>query len=412
MAIKQYTLAELLSCTGGANATVFDSSGNLVVQPAPALDFDPITKAARGLAFRGAGAANLLGNGDTEAWNANTPNTALPGAIIGRTGCRVIPGSVAGDAPSKTVSPGLDIAAGTLICVSVHVDLATVDGGSNVLQLMGYAAVGGTANNFRQNFTLTNPPTLAAFGVSGTAFLAADVQGGMELVSGTVFRLWASATLQAASAAAQTKRVYLSGAPLTVVAGAVQFETGVRRPRPYVPTTNGFLSRGADQAGIADLQTHPWWNNDEGTFLVDFDIASIPEGGGDAAVLSLANAANTNYLILAIKPLTGTLGIWSNGVAYRQVSAGALQPNQPYRLALAWKRGAPSIAALDGAAAVAGATPWTGPDTAAQMALRLGTWAVNPGPMNGHIRSLRYWPKAANADELPNLSPQTAVING
>lgn len=173
---------------------------------------------------------NYVLNSETSAiWDHNTPNTPIPGAILGMNGTRLISGSVAGDAPNFRSSSTGVIPAGTPCVCSIYLDLSTAvtSTGLDNFVLLASNVVGSSLLTFQLNLTTLSFQFVSQSGNALTAY-----GGAARMVSGTICQvsLWVTAPVTITAL-----RLYpVSSGTTQIVAGVPQIEVGQTAPGSYI----------------------------------------------------------------------------------------------------------------------------------------------------------------------------------
>jgi hypothetical protein len=183
----------------------------------------------------------------------------------------------------------------------------------------------------------------------------------------------------------------------TVAFWGAQLEEG-SFPTSYIPTSNGQKTRWPD---IASIPVSAFgYNQDAGTVVVEFDM-SPTDGTNFPRVWSLNSgaASNTVELIgdtgndIRAYNYNGTTAVWNSDI----LNDAALLPS--IRAALAFTNG-------DGAATINGGSVITSSavEVVAFDALALGGNRVGAQLLNGHIKSLSYFPRRLTDAQLQELT--------
>lgn len=238
--------ADVRNFARASTATYFDSVTNTIKTAA-------INEARfeGGLLVMEEARTNLLPDSENSAgWFNNTPNTPIPGAILGLNGTRLIQGSVAGDSPHRRALAATP--AGSIQVASFLVDLSTWVGSGTVAATSLLIDVDG-AQYVR---TTINPLTGAVSGIStnGGANVSAPF-GGSRQISGSIWLIWAGGTFAKAATGGVNTRGYCN--PLTnasqIVVAAPQLEIippgGALAPTSYIPTLAGLTATRAADSG-------------------------------------------------------------------------------------------------------------------------------------------------------------------
>ena len=189
----------------------------------------------------------------------------------------------------------------------------------------------------------------------------------------------------------------LSAFDLTV--WGAQLELG-SFPTSYIPTSGSQSTRSPD---IASIPVSAFgYNQEAGTVVVDFD-SNGSDGADYPRIFSLTNTAGTDLVRFLINPTnTTTVAVIENslGVALNGWS-GSISPNTSERIAVSMKKDS-FTASLSGASTQ---TDTAGNMPAAADKLAIGTQAnLGNNYLNGHIKSLSYFPRRLTNAQLQELT--------
>jgi hypothetical protein len=174
-----------------------------------------------------------------------------------------------------------------------------------------------------------------------------------------------------------------------VYAYGTQYELG-SFATSYIPDTSAAVTRAADYVSMTGTAFSSWYNQAEGTWVVEADSAK-PSGGSAGVFVVSDNTGNERMLISHDLSGTNIESIVISGAVPQAdiISAGSTTTGSAYKTALAYK-------ANDIAAVTAGGT--VGTDTSATIPTvnRLDFGFYYPGLsssniLNGHIKSLDYY---------------------
>ena len=175
---------------------------------------------------------------------------------------------------------------------------------------------------------------------------------------------------------------------------AAQLEAG-NCATSYIATTGSAASRAYDELV---LPLGPWWNEAEGTLLIEWADLNQQSGNtriiamtGAQTMLNFGNPSGVNNSVI--------LQAW-NGSTALAITAGADITKGIRRGALAWSASGRSIAAAGLVGSNAGPL-FTG---AAPSQLWLGSQASGVLPANGCLRRLRFWPRRMTDAELVGMT--------
>lgn len=384
MALVSRNFADLITYARAGIATRINAQGLIetVAANAPRFNFDPVAKAPLGLLVEEARTNAALYSTFAGGGSAPTGWTQ-PGATGTSTAVASVLGaeSVAYTQTATAERPYLasiatfPVAANTTYVASTYIE--AVSGSPPV-------------NNV---FTLTALPAGAtvAYRLNGVPILesaALTQTGRLEMI-----------LVVAATAGTVNLRLGLgasSNSTGSVTFSRPQFEQGAFATS-YIPTTTVAVTRAGDEPRIIVPNFAPWFNPAEGTFLAQFDVNGVDTSirryawfindSGNQRLASRALDAAINYPI----------SIVGSGSSNVNLSGSALTANVLTKLATAY--GSDMAQVQNGGAPVTNATP----------AVVSGTeFRIGNGPsgsqLNGHIRSIRYFPKRLTNAQLQALT--------
>ena len=163
----------------------------------------------------------------------------------------------------------------------------------------------------------------------------------------------------------------------------------------YIPTVASQVTRTADSCAIVAPNFSPWYNQSEGTFVVEADGPAI---GTQILTQADDNTAN-NRITARFSAATSAMVVVTAASGVVALSQGLVVANTPAKVAIAYKQN-------DCALSFNGTAPAL--DTLATMPtvsrLGIGTNASNLEALNGHIRSIRYYPTRLTNAQLQALT--------
>lgn len=239
------------------------------------------------------------------------------------------------------------------------------------------------------NFSVINCSTLAITNTgTGVGSVSAVGNGWYRFVSvGTISALSASEFYNIGS---NTGTLAIWGAQLE--AGA--FATS------YIPTVASQVTRSADVCNINAPMFAPWFNQNEGTFVVDSDVlfATITS---KAAITTNDGTSNNINIVYIASSATVSCEVRSGGALTSALYPGTAIANVPIKTATAYA--ANNFAAASNGAAVS--TDLSGAVALNQSELNVG-YSRNYGGLqiNGHIRSIKFFPFRASNNQLQALT--------
>lgn len=248
--------------------------------------------------------------------------------------------------------------------------------------------------------------------LAGNTIRVFNITGGTDIVSGQAcvysggwVRQTCTFTTPVGCTTIQAYAVSLNAGPSTAgsffdVWGA-QLEAGAFATS-YIPTVAATVTRNADNASMTGTNFSSWFNATAGTFVAQFDLSAAPLGTGNKGVYCAYGSASNNIVSYATNS-GGALAdvILDGGVAQAAfTSVATLSANTVYKDALAYA--ANNFARSLNAAAPQ--TDATGTVPTGLTVLRLG-WDDTANPsLNGHIRSISYYPTRLTDAQLQALT--------
>ena len=379
-----YTFSELITFARTTTATVVGSNGLIqsAAINAPRFDYDPVTLAPRGILIEEQRTNLLLRSEefDNAVWTKSS-STVTTNAVVAPDGASTGDQLIEDTATlSHGVTVGFSWVSGTTYTVSVLVRAA----GRNFFQI---AFPGAQFSNAFANFDVSSgalgssnaaTATLTNFGngwyrctATATATSSAFTSLGLLIqTSGTASR-FGSYTGDG------TSGLYIWGA---------QLETGAFATS-YIPTVASQVTRTADQASIVAPMFAPWYNQTEGTFVVEF----MTGGAVASATASSANNGTGNNRIVSLLSAGGNVQFFVSDGGSAQANISPLSPvlaasNTIYRMAATYRVNSFS-AAVNG---VLGPEDTSGTVPAVDQ-LNIGS-DFSSLRLNGHIRRITYYP--------------------
>lgn len=183
----------------------------------------------------------------------------------------------------------------------------------------------------------------------------------------------------------------------TSYAGYFQLEAGAFATS-YIPTVASQVTRTADVATITGANFSQWYNQSEGTFVVDFDtIMLFPASTAPTQVLSVSDGTSNNRMtIFCHADLVGGQ-VRQGGATQAQLYFSSI-PSGVNKAFLAYKTN--DVAATFNGAVAQVDTSATIP-TVDRMGIGI---APSSAYLNGHIRSIRYYPTRLSNAQLQALT--------
>jgi hypothetical protein len=373
--VSQASVKQITAITGMPSTYTRNNGGRFPAR----FDYDPATLAPKGILIEEQ-RTNLLTYSeqfDNGIWQVLSGATKTANTTVspdGTTNADTFTATNASSGVYQTQTASNSVAYTTTIYLKA---------GTISLVRFGLTNQNESANAF-YSFTLTGNGSVAFFtNVGFTANSASITPAGNGW-----YRCVVTATSPSTGTTAVGPMIRLSAGGTAFVWGA-QLEAGAFATS-YIPTVASQVTRAADQCTITAPMFAPWYNQTEGTFVVDWFIDH-------------ANAAG-RYVIKAVSPtISQGYGIWLNAnsietrawVGATSVIAGNASIVTRNKAAFAYKA-ADNAVSLNGAASVTSAA--TGPTDV--NSFEIGS----SGLFNGHIRSVQYYPVRLADFQLQALS--------
>jgi len=356
----------------------------------PRFDYDPVTLAPRGLLI------------EEQRVNLLLRSEEFDNASWAKLACSVTANSTA--APDGATVADTLVESATTDTHFLYV-APTLSAGSHTLSL--YYKIP-SARKIALYHSVTN--TGRQFDASGnqSAGLFATPSGGATVAA--VGNGWYRATITVtATAGANEFRLWMvrgsddainyagDGTSGIFIYGA-QLEAGAFATS-YIPTVASQVTRAADVAAITGPNFTPWYNQSAGTFVVSVDSYAEQAGVNAYNILSANDGTTNNYIRNYIYATNAGETVRTAASTVADVARGTWSQNVPFNLAATYAAN-DFIVALNGtlsSADTSGAVP-----TANQLAL-----GANNGVgsyLNGHIRSIRYYPSRLSNAQIQALT--------
>lgn len=240
--------------------------------------------------------------------------------------------------------------------------------------------------------------------VSGTPSYRVTNGGGTNIVARTSYAsqlnssTFTRISVPFTTGAADTSvRIYPldTGSTTSVVLAFHQLEAGAFATS-YIPTVASTVTRNADVVTITGTNFSDWWQAGKGSTLVKARPSTV---SGTRPWVQFDDATTNNIIALRGNTTNPELYIRSGGSDQAQIDAGTIAANVSYRLAGAWETNdcAASINSkapvLDGVATIPVVTQ-----------VRLGSDGTNY--LNGHLEAIEYYDDRQRNSALQILSSQ------
>jgi hypothetical protein len=213
---------------------------------------------------------------------------------------------------------------------------------------------------------------------------------------GGLYRVSATATAGAATANSGVVK-YGANNNRTFKVSGYQLEAG-SYATSYIPTAGSQVTRTADIAAIVAPNFAPWYNQSEGTFVVEADTAKPTTTSATVLAIDASDGGITNRHYLGFPSATAQARTTAGGVDQAAITQ-AYTANTTEKLAYAYK-------ANDFALARNGSL--AGTDASGSLPtidrMFIGNAAGSAAFLDGHIRSIRYFPTRLSNAQLQALS--------
>ena len=381
MAIVQKQFSDLITFTRSSAGGRFNERGLFEMVPAnqPRFDYDPVTKLPLGLLIEGSRTNVVTNSTDLTKWGARRVSLSkadLPSPDGAKNAALAI--ANANEDWHQVLSPTFPVVQGLTYTASVYVKPA----GKLTARLTIENATLFPVSHYGR-FNILDGTVLAGIGATispvGAGWFRISVVSTALLTGTTIIALGVGDTGVAGN---DQDGVMYWGAQ--VEAGS--FATS------YIPTTNSQVTHAADVVSVNVLA--PWYNRAEGALIV--------KGSGDGLNGTLAefsDGTSLNRWILALNRDAGAFAVVNNNVpTFLQGVAGPMV-----------KIGG-TLGVGNAAVSVNGAAPIAGANTAtpACTVLRIGQRSNGTSPLNGHVQSIKYYPRRLTGAELQALISEFA----
>ena len=187
------------------------------------------------------------------------------------------------------------------------------------------------------------------------------------------------------------------------VTGTVQFaqlEAG-GFASSYIPTGASQATRTADTAVVTGANFTDWYRQDEGTFLVDVSNYLSATTVNSSFVSITRMPFEGNNIIILLGDRTASFIILSNEGVHQLSGMSSFPPlSNGGKMAFSY-----AVNNFSGCVNGGGVRNDTSGNPPLNMqVLNIGTYGGNPGPLNGHIRSIRYWPQRLSNAQLQEIT--------
>jgi hypothetical protein len=344
----------------------------------PRFDYDPVTLAPRGILIEEQ-RTNLFTYSeqfDDTAWGKGSGGVALPATVT----------------PNFAVAPD-----GTMTADRVQM---TLNGGTAVSDIVTLSQ---TTTFATASYTQTIWMRSNTGSDQTVLLLIANGQSGSPVTVTSAWQRFTFTNSITATTSASGIRIRgtFTGATADILVWGAQLEAGAFATS-YIQTLGnpGGVTRAPDQASIVAPMFAPWYNQSEGTMVVDFSSNGINTVSSALTAMSDGTGNNINSPFINSGGLS-FVAINSGGAPSASLNTGAVTVRSVSKHATAYQ-------ANNFAATLNGAAPATdplGPVPVGVNLLNIG-WAAPYGGLylNGHIRRITYYPVRLSDLQLQALS--------
>ena len=214
---------------------------------------------------------------------------------------------------------------------------------------------------------------------------SAGVAGGVEHISGDLYRVWAYRVFTGTSNAQYIYRYATHSGKGFKISGVMLEESSV--PTSYIPTSGSTVTRQADDLVITGSD-FDFYNSSEGTFYVE----AVPRSIDSGRYLNVSDGTPNNRLIL-YESSVPRFFVAKDSVVQAQISSSASSINTLNRLAASYKLDEFQISS--NGASITTDTSGTPPPSVNRM--NVGRNQDNLLHLNGHLKRLIYWPVSSDS---------------
>ena len=339
----------------------------------PRFDYDPVTLAPKGLLLEEQ-RTNLMTWSDdfsNVVWNKLASVTVTANTITSPDGTSNAD-TIESAGAAQVIYQTATVTANTVYTASVYVKLGTM---------------------------LVSEYKIAIYNATAGAFIAFDITPTAVVSSSTWTRIDYTFTTPVGCLSVRFYPVRITATvKATVYLWGAQLEAGAF-PTSYIPTTSAAATRAADNASMTGTNFSSWYNQSEGTMVCSSDS---PQTTTTAAMNWYLTNNTVDNVMINRKNLSNTI---SNAVVVGNVAQGdiasgtTISANTVVRSAFSYKLN-------DLAISVNGAS--IGSDNLANIPtvekLFLGSNASAGQVLNGHIQSIRYYPRRLANGDLQRLT--------
>jgi len=377
-----------ITFTRTSAATYVNSAGLIAsaAVDAPRFDYDPATLAPKGLLIESQRTNLLLRSEefDNASWTkANV--TVIANAVTAPDGTTTADKVQATATAATAVSQLVASVSGTSATYSIYAKQGSGPTDANIFLLRNSTTatnlIQGTLNYSTGVWTYTTGSTGVTVSNAGNGWWRLQITVTSGITSGDGLLVYAGFRGDSEAAG---EFAYLWGAQLE----AASFATS------YIPTAGSQVTRTADQASIVAPNFAPWYNQSEGTFVVEFDTTQTGLNAATSYLLGFDNSASKRVVYIG---MGGDVAATFDGTTILGAAGDVTGP--AVKVASAYNGSGRAIVAAGGAVT-----------TGAVAVGYSSASSLNIGQMGGgqqldcHIRSIRYFPTRLSNVQLQALS--------
>ncbi len=282
----------------GSNGTYFNSAGTLTAATTnvPRIDYDPATLICRGLLIEES-RTNSIRNNTMGGASAGTPGTAPTNWAISAAAGNLTTVSIIGTGTENGISY-IDVrmvasgAVNGLVQFETTTQIAAVIGQtwthSNYVKL-----VGGSLTNVQPRTILSEYNGTGTF-LAGSTNNFTPTSAGLATQPTTLSRTFNQATT--AFTASGIQYIFSGAGDITLRIGLPQLELGAFATS-VIQTSTVAVTRAADIASMTGTNFSSWYNQTQGTFVVNYALVQPANGGNQFVVRASDNSYNNAVAI-------------------------------------------------------------------------------------------------------------------
>lgn len=361
-------------------ATRVNSSGFIETINAnlPRFDYDPVTLLPKGLLIEEA-RENICLNSQ----NITSTTFSNVGGTVTITGNTTDVTSPAGNNTASKVDA-------STAALNVQ-NIVSASGSAYTMSIYVRPATPGNQIRFGWFDTLDRRVDFTLSGAGSFSGLTNATSASITAVGNSWYRVTMTATTSTTTP--QARFLYPTAASVNYFWGA-QFELGAFATS-YIPTTTTSLTRNADAVTMTSTNFSSWYNQTQGALGADFTLnPGLPSTGNRLLVMS---GVNGNDRVIDINATTNWISY--NGTANVSSGVAAVTSSTVAKAIAAHAAGSYALA-------IDGNTPGTASSALLNTATQLyiGSYPTGAAYLNGHIRSVRYWPQRLTNAEVQAFS--------